>query len=241
MSANADDTADNWDDEPSVSDGGGGEDDAGRNTPSAKGALALVPAVTTAPPLRRFVVGLLSSAPILGGLAAYSTLEVAQEGAAAGARGGVGRPAGGALRRGALRGALRWLPFGVGSALFYALEYEARALAYLAAAAPAPVGGHVDVRSRARAAIFGQRAPPHAADTQYARFFGAADAARERASPASRALAGGGAALATLLGLRAVRYPGVGSLASIAGLSAGCALAAVAMPAFEDIERRFAW
>ena len=178
----------------------------------------------------RIVVGLLASFPLLGGLAAFSTLEVANSGALAKD----------AMRRGMVRGALRWLPFAVGSSLYYECEWLSRSIAYRMATMPDERGdGSGGIVSATRLRIFGQRAAAKesAALSQYEQLFGR-DVSHEHETLASKALAGAAASGLTLAAMRAVRWPGIGSLATTAGLACGCGLAAVAMPSYDDVARR---
>jgi hypothetical protein len=181
-------------------------------------------------PARRALVGAAAAAPVFGGLAGYYTLQLLQRG------GGAAR----AFTQGLLQGAVRAAPFALGGAVYYAMEYEARGVAYRFAERDA--GAHT-WRSR----LFGHRAPPRSlADddaelTQYERLFGRRDPSRDRASPASKVAAGAGAAGLTMTGMFLLRWPGFRRFGTVLGMTAGCAAAAVFMPDYEDVAKRAAF
>jgi hypothetical protein len=201
---------------------------AGRDTPTTDDAAEAGPA-------RRALTGAAAAAPVFGGLSGYYTLQLLQRGA------GVAP----AFTQGLLQGALRAAPFALGGAVFYVREHEARGVAYRFAERDA--GAH-----SWRARLFGHRALPlrpssragddgdGTAPTQYERMFGPRDPSRDHASAASKMAAGAAAAGLTTTGMFLLRWPGFRSVGTVAGMTAGCAAAAVFMPDYEDVAKRAA-
>jgi hypothetical protein len=185
-------------------------------------------------PTRRLTVGLMSTLPFLGAFAAFETVMGLR--ASAAVPGGGVSPA--LLLTGFRRGATMWAPFGVGAALFYALEHELRAPV---AALPLPAFLLPPQHAVDRPAAAPQRDQPPL--SQYEQLFGRQQqgddgSAGAPESAASKAAAGGAAALvvSTVLWLR--RRRGFRSLGSVVGTAAGCALAAPFMPGWADVEKR---
>lgn len=185
-------------------------------------------------PTRRLTVGLMSTLPFLGAFAAFETVMGLR--ASAAVPGSGVSPA--LLLTGFRRGATMWAPFGVGAALFYALEHELRgpvaALplpAFLLPPPPAPAQQQ-------------QQPQPHHRDhrplSQYEQLYGrqGVDDAGAPESAASKAAAGGAAALVVSAVLWLRRRRGFRSVGSVLGTAAGCALAAPFMPGWADVERR---
>lgn len=175
-------------------------------------------------PARRLAVGLSSSLPFLGAFAAWSTVEAMSI-----AKGFSPEITATGLKR----GAVRWLPFGVGAAMFYALEHELRGTV---AAWPLP-GFMLPPLSTLppplRNSSDGSRRL-----TQYEQLFGVQEEEAAPESRASKALAGAAAALVVTSILFVKRRRGFRSIGSILGTSAGCGLAAVFMPSWEEVEKR---
>ena len=175
--------------------------------------------VNSVGPTRRLAVGLTSTLPFLGVCAAFSTFSLSRR---------MGLPA--ALVQGMRRGLTLWAPFGSGCAIFYALEYESRALV---AGWPLPAWALPSPRPLPPS----QQAPAPA--TQFEQLFGREAGAELSESVSSRSLAGTGAALIVTSALAIARRRGFRTLGSVLGVSVGCGLAAPFMPAWRDVERRF--
>lgn len=198
--------------------------------PSAPDPVA---AALASPPARRALVGLASSAPFLGAFAAFSTMERVQ-------RANNTSPT--TLLAGCRVGLARWAPFGVGAALFYALEPELRprvaALPFVPAWALPPAPPPLALAGAAGGPAALPPAPPPAL-TQYEQLFGRpADAATTPESVASKVLAGAAVASCVCGVLFLRRSRGFRSAGSVLGTVAGCAVAASFMPSYEGVERR---
>ena len=184
-------------------------------------------------PLRRALVGAFSSVPIAGALAGYHTLSAYQR------RGGLSPDV---FVTGATRGFAAWLPFAAFGAIYFSVENAARPLTVRLGAANAADATSI------RGMLFGVK-PPRRGDSddglrrggpsQFESMFGIEpDALNE--TVASRLVGGAAASFAVLPTLWMLRVRGLRSFSSVLGMAAGCTLASVFMPRYEDVERRVA-
>ena len=187
---------------------------------------------------RRALTGALASAPLWGVFSGYQTLKAVR--ARAAATGGSGFSPD-AVIKGFGRGFLSWAPFGVGGALFYALEYAARPMSARFAGEPGTMAARLfGVRHTAAAAPFARSSPP----SQYEAMFGGDAAGGATAPPetiASRMLGGAGAGAVVFPALWALRVKGFRTISGVAGMTLGSAVAASMMPSFEEVEKRASW